>query len=69
MVTYWIEPKEVDETCSDAGATGAGRLRTMQCDDNIEHVEQLALSQEDKRAHRVLKKAATLNTACPINSD
>jgi len=28
--------------------TGAGRPRTVLCDDNIERVEQLTLSQEDK---------------------
>jgi len=40
--------KKIDDTGSTAHATGAGRPRTARCDDNIQHVEQLALSQEDK---------------------
>jgi len=40
--------KKTDDTGSTEQATGAGRPRTARCDDNIEHVKQLALSQEDK---------------------
>ena len=40
--------KKIDDTGSTERATGAGRPRTVRCDDNVERVEQLALSQEDK---------------------
>ena len=42
----WLINK-IDDTGSTERATGAGRPRTVRCD-NIERVEQLALSQEDK---------------------
>lgn len=40
--------KKIDETGSIERRHGAGRPRTARCDDNIEQVEQLALSQENK---------------------
>jgi transposase len=40
--------KKIDETGSIERRPGAGRPRTARCDDNIEQVEQLALSQENK---------------------
>ena len=40
--------KKIDDTGSTERVTGAGRPCTVRCDDNIERVEQLALSQEDK---------------------
>ena len=40
--------KKIDDNGSTERATGAGRPRTVRCNDNIERVEQLALSQEDK---------------------
>lgn len=40
--------KKIDETGSIERSKGAGRPRSVRCDDNIECVEHLALSQEDK---------------------
>ena len=49
MVAKWTETvnKENDDIGSTKRATDAGRPRTVRCDD-IERVEQLDLSQEDK---------------------
>src|SRR5215469_1836684 len=40
--------KKIDETGSIERSKGAGRPRSVRHNDNIERVEQLALSQEDK---------------------
>jgi DDE superfamily endonuclease len=40
--------KKIDETGSIERSKGAGRPRSIRCDDNVERVEHLVLSQEDK---------------------
>ena len=40
--------KKIDDTRSTEQVTCTSQPCTMRCDDNTEHVEQLALSQEDK---------------------
>jgi len=58
--------KKIDNSGSTKQATGANRPCTVWCDDNIERVEQLALSQEDKPGTHSIEReiARELNISC-----
>ena len=54
--------KKIDETGSIERPKGAGRPLSVCCDDNIERVEQLALSQEDKPGTHLTQREITRET-------
>jgi len=54
--------KKIDETGSIERSKGAGRPRSVRHNDNIERVEQLALSQEDKPGTHLTQREIACET-------